>query len=294
MFNFIEKMYVKKNINFLGFAKFYSVVSFCLIICSIVVLSVRGLNLGIDFSGGILIEIKSPNKIDLNQIRNDLSDLSPELQTVGKNADMASIRLNVKDEAEQEKVIKYVKSKLNKNIEFRNIQAVGPKVGNEIVWQGIYAIILSMLAIAVYIWFRFEFAFGVGAILALLHDVVLTFGFLSFFYIDFSLTTVAAILTVVGYSINDTVVLYDRIRENLGKFKSKSIFDIVNLSINESLIRTILTSVTTFVAVLSIFLFGGAVLRGFSSAMLFGVVIGTFSSLFIATIILLKFKLKDR
>jgi len=293
MLDLIKKLSIKNELNFLRYAKFYSIFVILMILFSISILFMRGLNLGIDFSGGILIEIKSSNKIDLNNVRSSLSDLSPELQAVGKNGDMASIRFNIKDNEKQEEKIKYIKSKLGNNFEFRNIQVVGPKVGNEIIWQGIYAIVLSMLAIAIYIWFRFEFAFGIGAILALFHDVILTFGFLSFFKIDFSLTTVAAILTVVGYSINDTVVLYDRIRENLVRFRGKNIFDIINISINESLVRTILTSVTTFVAVFSIFLFGGTVLRSFSSTMLFGIIIGTFSSLFIATIVLLHFKLKD-
>jgi preprotein translocase SecF subunit len=252
---------------------------------------VRGLNLGIDFSGGILLDVKSSEKIDLNKMRADLSGYSPDLQEVGKDGDMASIRLNVQSEEKQTQIINEIKAKLGDKFEFRNVQVVGPKVGDEIIWKGIWAIILSMLSIAIYIWFRFDFAFGVGAIASLVHDIILTFGFLSFFSVDFSLTTVAAILTIIGYSVNDTVVSYDRVRENLKKYRTMKRLDIINLSTNETLTRTILTSLTTFIAVVSIFIFGGAVLRSFSAAMLFGILIGTYSSIFIAMPALLYFNL---
>lgn len=289
MIDVVRFISFKRTVNFLKFRKLGYVFSVSLILASIMILIFNGLNLGIDFSGGILLDVKSNEVFNLDKIRKDLSKFSPELQSVGDGTQI-SIRLQVSDEAKQQETVDEIKTILGGDkVEYRNVQLVGPKVGGEIIRKGIYAIFFSLLAIALYIWIRYDFGFGIGAILSLLHDVILTFGFLSLFRIEFSLTTVAAILTIVGYSINDTVVSYDRVRENLKKLKGRSLFDIINISTTETFTRTTLTSFTTFIAVFALFMFAGPVLRSFSATMLFGILIGTYSSIFVAMPALLFF-----
>ncbi|TAN54780.1 MAG: protein translocase subunit SecF, partial [Rhodospirillales bacterium] len=244
-----------------------------LVIASCVSMATKGFNLGIDFAGGILMEVKSRGgPADLASMRATVSSLElgeVALQEFGA-PDLILVRLQRQEggeQAQQAAVVK-VKSALGEGYDYRRTEFVGPKVGEELIRGGILAVVLSVLAIAVYVWFRFEWQFGVGALIATFHDVITTFGVFSLTGLEFNLTSVAAILTIVGYSINDTVVEYDRVRENLRKYKAMNTYDIINLSVNETLARTFLTGGTVFVSVLALLLFGGEVIRGFSVAML--------------------------
>jgi preprotein translocase subunit SecF len=246
-----------------------------------------GLNFGIDFVGGVLIEARSTSgPADLADMRQKIDALhlgENSLQGFGSPSDVL-IRLSRQPggDASQEKAVNAVRSALGSGIEFRRVEVVGPKVGEELIRSGVLATVLALIAIAAYVWFRFEWQFGVGAMISTLHDVITTVGLFAIFQLEFNLTTLAAILTVAGYSINDTVVIYDRVRETMRKYRTMDFSQLINLSLNETLSRTILTVMTVALAVLSLLLFGGEVLRGFSIAMLWGIVIGTYSSLFIA------------
>jgi preprotein translocase subunit SecF len=258
-----------------------------LTVVSIVAFLTIGLNYGIDFKGGVLIEARSSGgPADLGQLRAKIDSLhlgENSLQGFGSPNDVL-IRLARQPggDAGQEVAVKTLREALGSTIEFRRVEVVGPKVGDELVQAGVLATVLALLAIAAYVWFRFEWQFGIGAMISTAHDVVTTVGLFSILQLEFNLTTLAAILTVAGYSINDTVVIYDRVRETLRKFKTMDLATLINLSLNETLSRTILTVSTVALAVLSLLIFGGEVLRGFSIAMLWGIVIGTYSSLFIA------------
>ena len=280
------------SIDFLGYRKIAYTITAVLLIASVVSVAVRGFNYGIDFSGGILMEVKTQGVANIEQIRNDLHKFSPEIQSEGTTGDLLSIRLprGNKNEAEIAIMLNEVKQTLGPTIEYRNTQIVGPKVGSDLVKNSVFAVLLSVLAISLYIWARFELPFAVGAGLSLAHDIILALGMIIILRIEFDLTTLASLLTLAGYSINDTVVIYDRIRENLKRYKNKSLSEIIDLSINETFSRTILTGITTIFAVLSILVFGGEVLRGFSSVMLFGIIIGTYSSTLLSTSSLLMFK----
>ncbi|MDB5408111.1 MAG: secF [Rhodospirillales bacterium] len=268
--------------HLLGFA-----FSALLTVISVVAFFTMGLNYGIDFKGGVLIEARSTGgPADLGQLRSKIDALhlgENSLQGFGTPNDVL-IRLARQPggDAGQEVAVKTLRDALGSSIEFRRVEVVGPKVGEELVQAGLIATVLALLAIAAYVWFRFEWQFGVGAMISTAHDVVTTVGLFSLLQLEFNLTTLAAILTVAGYSINDTVVIYDRVRETLRKFKTMDFSTLINLSLNETLSRTILTVSTVALAVLSLLIFGGEVLRGFSIAMLWGIVIGTYSSLFIA------------
>jgi len=246
-----------------------------------------GLNFGIDFVGGVLIEARSTsgpaNLADMRQKIDTLHLGENSLQGFGSPSDVL-IRLSRQPggDVAQEKAVNAVRSALGSGIEFRRVEVVGPKVGEELIRSGVLATVLALVAIAAYVWFRFEWQFGVGAMISTLHDVITTVGLFAIFQLEFNLTTLAAILTVAGYSINDTVVIYDRVRETMRKYRTMDFKQLINLSLNETLSRTILTVMTVALAVLSLLLFGGEVLRGFSIAMLWGIVIGTYSSLFIA------------
>jgi preprotein translocase SecF subunit len=250
-----------------------------------------GLNYGIDFIGGTLIEVRvSPGPANLADMRPKLDALhigEPSLQGFGPPTDVL-IRLPRQPggDAAQEQAVQLVRQALGPEVEYRRIEVVGPSVGNELIRAGVIATILALFAIAAYIWFRFEWQFGVGGMISTLHDVITTVGLFALFQLEFNLTTLAAILTIAGYSVNDTVVIYDRIRETLRKYPRMPFRDLINLALNETLSRTILTVSTVALAVLSLLFLGGQVLRGFSIAMLWGVVIGTYSSLFIAAPIL--------
>jgi len=275
------------NINFMGLHKLGFVLSLVMTLGSIALFLVQGLNYGIDFSGGTIIEARTTGgPADLAAMRSQLDGLGlgdVSLQGFGTPNDVL-IRLQRQpggDEA-QEKAVQLVKQKLGDTVEYRRTEVVGPKVGGELIRAGTIATILALFAIAIYVWFRFEWQFGVGAMLSTLHDTITTVGLFSLLQIEFNLTTLAAILTIAGYSINDTVVIYDRVRETMRKHRTMDFTELINKSLNETLSRTILTVSTTALAVLSLLIFGGEVLRGFSIAMLWGIVVGTYSSLFIA------------
>jgi preprotein translocase subunit SecF len=275
------------NIDFMGLHKLGFVLSGLLTIGSIVLFLVQGLNYGIDFSGGTLMEVRTiAGPADLGQMRGTLDGLGlgqVSLQGFGA-PDEVLIRLPRQpgDDKAQEQAVQKVKQALGRAVEYRRTEVVGPTVGAELIRAGVIATVLALFAIAAYVWLRFEWQFGVGAMLSTVHDTVTTVGLFALLQIEFNLTTLAAILTIAGYSINDTVVIYDRVRETMRKYKTMDFRTLINKSLNETLSRTILTVSTTALAVLSLLIFGGEVLRGFSIAMLWGIVVGTYSSLFIA------------
>ncbi|MDC3163584.1 protein translocase subunit SecF, partial [Pelagibacteraceae bacterium] len=247
-------------------------------------------NFGIDFKGGTLIEIETENEIEIAGLRDNLNSLSlgdVQVQEFGsKNNLLIRVEQQSGGDQIQQNVVEIVKTSLNSylssEVNFRRTEVVGPKVSGELIQSGAIAILAAVFAMLIYIWFRFEWQFSLGAVVALIHDVILTIGVFSITQLEFNLPIIAAILTIVGYSMNDTVVVYDRVRENLRKHRSKNIIDLLNLSINETLSRTIVTSVTTLLALLSLFIFGGEVIKGFTFAMIWGVVVGTYSSIFVA------------
>ncbi|HUK61474.1 MAG TPA: protein translocase subunit SecF [Stellaceae bacterium] len=274
------------NIDFMGLHWIGFILSGIMTLGSIGLFLVQGLNYGIDFSGGTIMEVHTPAPADLGAMRTTLDGLglgTVELQGFGGPQEVL-IRLQRQpggNEAQEAAVTK-VKSALGNSVEYRRTEVVGPTVGAELIRAGVIATVLALIAIAAYVWFRFEWQFGVGAMLSTLHDTVTTIGLFSLLQIEFNLTTLAAILTIAGYSINDTVVIYDRVRETMRKHRTLEFRELINRSLNETLSRTILTVSTVALAVLSLLIFGGEVLRGFSIAMLWGVVVGTYSSLFIA------------
>jgi len=285
------------NFNFLKFKKFAFLFSLLILLGTVFSLLFNSLNYGIDFKGGILLELRSKNVNlpDINDLRNKISSLDVgeiSIQKFGKETDiLVRIQKQEGDEKNQIKVIERVKSLTIKDYDIRRSEFVGPVVGEELKIAGIFAVCLALLSIMIYIWFRFEWQFSIAAIIALTHDVFSTVGLFSILQLEFNLATIAAILTTAGYSINDTVVIFDRVRENLRRYKSKDHYYIYNKSINETLSRTVMTSVTTLIALLIIFFFGGAVLADFSLAMIWGVLIGTFSSIFVAVSLLTFFNI---
>jgi len=283
---------VSKDIKFSYFYKKLNILSSIFIIFSILVLLFKGLNLGVDFKGGTLIELRTENpNINIAEIRESFLKMNLGDVTVkkfGKENDyLVKIEITKSDD---ENFIKSINDKLSADlgatVNFRRVENVGPKVSNELLRAGLLAISLSLAAMLFYIWIRFEWQFSLGAIIALIHDVIITMGIFSFLAYEVNLSIVAAVLTIVGYSMNDTVVIFDRIRENLKKYSKMPITDISDLSTNQTLSRTLITSVTTLLALFSIYIFGGAILKGFSFAMILGVIIGTYSSIFIATPVL--------
>ena len=280
--------------NFSAKFKLANLFSLILFAASIIFIIFKGLNYGIDFKGGTLIELRS-NNTNASSIRSllnkmDLGDIN--VKKFGQEGDYL-IKVEQKENNDN-KIIPQIKKNLSDNlnteINFRRVENVGPKVSSELLQSGIIAISLSLAAMLFYIWIRFEWQFSVGAIIALFHDVVITLGIFSVLSLEINLSIIAAVLTIVGYSMNDTVVIYDRIRENLNKYNRLNITEISNLSINDTLARTIITSITTLLALLSVFVLGGEILRGFSFAMILGVIIGTYSSIFVASPILKFFK----
>ncbi len=271
-----------------------------LMLLTIVLLFTRGLNFGIDFTGGILIEAEFKVAPDLTKMRHSLKDThigEISLQTFGKpNNVMIRIGQEASASGDKVKIVDMVKANIEQNfgkeVEYRRVDYVGPKVGAELIKGGIVALLLSFASIMVYIWFRFEWQYGVGGVVALIHDAWLTVGFFSLTQLDFDLSSIAAILTIIGYSINDSVVIYDRIRENLRKYKKMPMDQLLNVSINETLSRTILTVSTVLVAVLTLVLVGGEVIRSFSLATFFGILIGTYSSVYISAPILIFLNLR--
>jgi preprotein translocase SecF subunit len=289
-----------KNINFNKFYKLFNILSFCLILISLLLLIFKGLNYGVDFKGGTLIEIRSLDKaLNISDLRKSFNNLKLGDVTVkkfGKDNDYV-VKFEKKQSIE-ENFIENIKIELKKDIgdifEFRRVESVGPKVSAELLKSGVIAIALSLGAMLIYIWIRFEWQFSLGAIMALFHDIIITLGFFSLLNLEINLSIVAAVLTIVGYSMNDTVVIFDRVRENLRKFSDIKIYEITNISINETLSRTLITSATTLLALVSIFIFGGAILKGFSFAMILGVIIGTYSSIYIANPILVRLNVSQK
>ena len=277
------------NYNFSSKFKRANIFSLFLFLLSIILISFKGLNYGIDFKGGTLIELRSDN-VEASSIRDILKNMDLGDVNVKKFGKEGDFLIKVEQKGDNNKLIPEIKQKLSENlnaeVNFRRVENVGPKVSAELLQSGIIAISLSLAAMLFYIWVRFEWQFSIGSIIALFHDVIITIGIFSLLSLEINLSIIAAVLTIVGYSMNDTVVIYDRIRENLGKFHKLNISDIANLSINETLARTIITSVTTLLALFSIFILGGEILRGFSFAMILGVFIGTYSSIFVASPIL--------
>lgn len=285
-------------IDFLGFRKIAYALSAVLFAASIASVAVRGFNYGIDFSGGVLIEVKSKTgPVDVDKVRSELDTLKLDelnLQSFGDAQDELMIRAqaNNADEESQRVAVKQIKEMLDNDFTFERIESVGPQVGDELKLSGILASVFAMLAISMYIWFRFEWKFAVGALVGLFHDLLITVGLVSIFHLDFSLTTIAAILTLAGYSVNDTVVTYDRVRENLQKYKKMPQYDLLNKSINDIFSRTILTGVTTFLASVALLVFGGDALRSFAFVITTGIIIGTFSSIFICVPVINMFDLR--
>jgi len=283
---------ISKNINFSQFYKKMNIISLILIFLSSLILITKGLNLGVDFKGGTLIEVRVDKiEINISEIRHSLLKMNlgdVNVKKFGNENDylLKIERGNINDTNFIKSINDQLNSDLGSDINFRRVENVGPKVSKELLNAGLLAISLSLAAMLFYIWIRFEWQFSLGAIVALIHDVVITMGIFSFFSFEVNLSIVAAVLTIVGYSMNDTVVIFDRIRENLRKYSKISIADISNTSINETLSRTLITSITTLLALFSIYIFGGAILKGFSFAMIIGVIVGTYSSIFVATPVL--------
>ncbi|MAH89295.1 MAG: protein translocase subunit SecF [Pelagibacterales bacterium] len=298
LFRFIKKT---PNINFIENRKIFFSLSLLLALVSILSLWIKGLNFGIDFKGGLLVEAKFDKNIELENLRNTIYELKLgdfSIQGLDNSNDNFLIKIELSQEfkVDQAKLILELKKSINKNfdsnVDYRRIEYVGPTVSSELIMTGIIAILMAIFSMLIYIWFRFELPFAIGAVIALVHDTILTIGMFSISSLEFNLSTVAAILLIIGYSMNDTVVVYDRVRENLKKFKKLDTFSLLNKSINETLSRTINTTATTILALLALFIFGGNIIKDFSLAMIWGIIIGTYSSILIATPILLNMNIR--
>ena len=285
----------------IAFNKYYNkfnILSVSLVIVSLLLLLFKGLNFGIDFKGGTLIELRSTDtKINVSSLRDNLSQMNLGDISV-KNFGNENDFLIKFENNENKNVIEEIKTSLDKsfdnNFNFRRVENVGPKVSSELLKSGVIAISVALGLMLIYIWIRFEWQFSLGAIMALFHDVIVTLGLFSLLGLEINLSIIAAVLTIVGYSMNDTVVIFDRVRENLRKYSDIKIFELTNISINETLSRTLITSITTLLALFSIFFFGGEVLKGFSLAMIFGVIFGTYSSIYIANTVLVRLNVSQK
>ena len=285
----------------IGFNKYYNkfnILSISLVVLSLLFLFFKGLNFGIDFKGGTLIELRSTDsKINVSSLRDNLSQMDlgdVSVKNFGNENDFL-IKFENNDKKD---VIEEIKLNIDKsfgnNFNFRRVENVGPKVSKELLRSGVIAISVALVLMLIYIWIRFEWQFSLGAIAALFHDVIVTLGLFSLLGLEINLSIIAAVLTIVGYSMNDTVVIFDRVRENLRKYSDIKIFELTNISINETLSRTLITSITTLLALVSIFIFGGEILKGFSLAMIFGVIFGTYSSIYIANTILVRLNVSQK
>ena len=277
----------------------FNIVSTLLITVSLILLIFKGLNFGIDFKGGTLIELRSSDtKINVTTLRDKFNQMNLGDISVKKFGNDTDYLIKFENKDDKKNIIEDIKTNLEKsfgnNFDFRRVENVGPKVSAELLKSGVIAISLSLAIMLFYIWIRFEWQFSLGAILALFHDVIVTLGVFSLFSLEINLSIIAAVLTIVGYSMNDTVVIFDRVRENLRKYSDIKIFELTNISINETLSRTIITSVTTLLALLAIYFFGGEILKGFSLAMILGVVFGTYSSIYIANTVLVRLKVSQK
>ena len=286
----------------IAFNKYYNhfnIFSSLLIIVSLVLLIFKGLNFGIDFKGGTLIELRSTDaKINVSSLRDKFSQMDLGDVSVKKFGNDKDYLIKFENKDNKKNIIEEIKINLDKsfgnNFDFSRVENVGPKVSSELLKSGVIAISLSLAAMLFYIWIRFEWQFSLGAILALFHDVIVTLGVFSLFSLEINLSIIAAVLTIVGYSMNDTVVIFDRVRENLRKYSDIKIFELTNISINETLSRTIITSATTLLALLAIYFFGGEILKGFSLAMILGVIFGTYSSIYIANTVLVRLRVSQK
>ena len=276
----------------------FNILSITLVVVSLLFLVFKGLNFGIDFKGGTLIELRSTDSnINVSSLRDNLKQMNlgdVSVKNFGNETDF----LIKFENSNNKNVIEEIKINLDKsfgnNFDFRRVENVGPKVSAELLRSGIIAITVALVLMLIYIWIRFEWQFSLGAILALFHDVIVTLGFFSLLGLEINLSIIAAVLTIVGYSMNDTVVIFDRVRENLRKYSDIKIYELTNISINETLSRTLITSITTLLALFSIFFFGGEILKGFSLAMIFGVIFGTYSSIYIANTVLVRLKVSQK
>ena len=285
----------------IAFNKYYNnfnILSITLVFISLSLLIFKGLNFGIDFKGGTLIELRTTDsKINVSSLRDNLSQMNlgdVSVKNFGKESDfLIKFENNNKKNTIEEIRLNLDKS-FGNNFNFRRVENVGPKVSAELLRSGVIAISVALFLMLIYIWIRFEWQFSLGAILALFHDVIVTLGLFSLLNLEINLSIIAAVLTIVGYSMNDTVVIFDRVRENLKKYSDIKIYELTNISINETLSRTLITSITTLLALLSIFFFGGEVLKGFSLAMIFGVIFGTYSSIYIANTVLVRLRVSQK
>ena len=289
---------VNTSIGFIRHRTVAMALSALLVVGAIVVFFANGLNFGIDFRGGTLIEASSESAVDLAELRGRLGVLDlgeVQIQEFGKETDVL-IRIAEKegatDASNNLSAVERVRAELSSDFDVRRVEIVGPQVSAELIQTGIMAVLAAIASMLIYIWFRFEWQFSVGAVLALVHDVALTIGLFALLQLDFNLSILAAILTIVGYSMNDTVVVYDRVRENLRKYKKMDLAELLNIAINETLSRTVMTSVTTMLALLALYILGGEVIRGFTFAMIWGVIVGTYSSIFIASPLLMMLGVK--
>ena len=286
-------------ISFNRFYNQFNILSAIMIVISLLLLIFKGLNFGIDFKGGTLIELRSSEtKINVSSLRDNLSQMNLGDISVKKFGNDQDYLIKFENKDNKKDVVEDIRTKFDEsfgnNFDFRRVENVGPKVSAELLRSGIIAISVSLVIMLIYIWIRFEWQFSLGAITALFHDVIITLGLFSLLNLEINLSIIAAVLTIVGYSMNDTVVIFDRVRENLRKYSDIKIFELTNISINETLSRTLITSITTLLALISIFLFGGEILKGFSLAMIFGVIFGTYSSIYIANTILVRLKVSQK
>ncbi len=293
MLSLIRSSLSHTKINFMKVHKLALFMSVFCIVASLVLVFVKGLNFGIDFAGGILIEARMSQNVEVSKVRDlitvQVKDV--QIQNIDQNNNQGDLLIRVaKTDEEQSVVVKKIQEILNKNfgdVQYRKVDYVGPQVGLELIKKGFLALTLSFVFIMIYIWIRFDWQFGLGGIFALIHDAILTLGFFSLSGLEFNLTSIAAILTIIGYSINDSVVIYDRIRENLRRYKKMNLADLINSSTNSTLSRTVLTSSVTLFSLLALMLFGGEALHSFSTATFVGIVIGTYSSIYISAPILI-------
>ena len=286
-------------IKFNKFYTHFNIISLILVILSLILLTFKGLNYGIDFKGGTLIELRSSdNNINVSNLRDNLNQMDLGDVSVKKFGNDQDYLIKFENKNDIKNIIEEIRSNLDKsfgnNFDFRRVENVGPKVSAELLKSGVIAISVSLALMLIYIWIRFEWQFSLGAIIALFHDVIITLGLFSLLSLEINLSIIAAILTIVGYSMNDTVVIFDRVRENLRKYSDIKIFELTNISINETLSRTLITSITTLLALFSIFFFGGEILKGFSLAMIFGVIFGTYSSIYIANTVLVRLNVSQK
>ena len=288
--NFYDKTY-----NFLKYKTFFISISLILFLSSVFFFAFKGLNYGVDFKGGTVIEMKFDNTFSSDRLRNSLNKLNlgdVKVKEFGSNIEFLATIEKKGDNNFISTIKNHLEKDLSQTINFRRVEVVGSKISEELTKAGIYSVVIALLLMLFYIWIRFEWQFSLGAIIALVHDVIITIGAFSVVGYEFGLSIVAAVLTIVGYSMNDTVVIYDRIREYLKKDDQKDLQELINVSLNSTLSRTLKTSLTTLLALVSIYFFGGEILKGFSFALIWGVLIGTYSSIFVAAPVLIYFNVK--